>query len=210
MLSDPGTGSPRAILDGGPITAERTAAVSGVAIARFGPIAAATAGRPITPRASRSSAPACRAAATSRSSGNVLPGARVTIVDRHPERAAALAEVARGTAGDRVGDVLDRRAEPAGEADVVITAASFADPARRQVMDPTWLAADALVVAVDYATMVSAAVAREAALFLVDDARPVPGQSRCRPIRRLSRSRSHARRGDPRWHAAARHRDGSS
>ena len=44
VLSDPGTGAPRAILDGGPITAERTAAVSGVAIARFGPIAAATAG----------------------------------------------------------------------------------------------------------------------------------------------------------------------
>ena len=44
VLSDPTTGEPRAILDGGPITAERTAAVSGVAIARFGPRAAATMG----------------------------------------------------------------------------------------------------------------------------------------------------------------------
>src|SRR5918994_2803262 len=41
VLSDPATGEPVAILDGGPITAERTAAVSGVAIARFGPLAAA-------------------------------------------------------------------------------------------------------------------------------------------------------------------------
>ncbi|MGH2473758.1 MAG: ornithine cyclodeaminase family protein, partial [Candidatus Limnocylindrales bacterium] len=39
VMSDPATGEPKAILDGGPITAERTAAVSGVAIARFGPTA---------------------------------------------------------------------------------------------------------------------------------------------------------------------------
>src|SRR6185295_1636703 len=37
VLNDATTGRPRAILDGGPITAERTAAVSGVALARFRP-----------------------------------------------------------------------------------------------------------------------------------------------------------------------------
>ena len=37
LLGDPTTGVPTAILDAGPITAERTAAVSGVAIARFAP-----------------------------------------------------------------------------------------------------------------------------------------------------------------------------
>src|SRR5919201_3147519 len=37
ILNDPATGVPRAIVDGGPITAVRTAAISGVAIARFGP-----------------------------------------------------------------------------------------------------------------------------------------------------------------------------
>jgi ornithine cyclodeaminase/alanine dehydrogenase-like protein (mu-crystallin family) len=47
--------------------------------------------------------------------------------------------------------------------------ASFTDPARRQSMTPDWLASDALVIAVDYATMCSAEVARDAALFLVDD-----------------------------------------
>jgi ornithine cyclodeaminase/alanine dehydrogenase-like protein (mu-crystallin family) len=36
-------------------------------------------------------------------------------------------------------------------------------------MTADWLAADALVIPVDYATMCSAEVAREAALFLVDE-----------------------------------------
>src|SRR5207244_1275903 len=37
LADDPETGSPTPILDGGPITAQRTAAVSGLAIERFGP-----------------------------------------------------------------------------------------------------------------------------------------------------------------------------
>ncbi|MGZ4150506.1 MAG: hypothetical protein ACXVQJ_10725, partial [Actinomycetota bacterium] len=55
------------------------------------------------------------------------------------------------------------------EADVVVTAASFAAPADRQPMTGEWLTADALVVAIDYATIVAAEVARDAALFLVDE-----------------------------------------
>src|SRR3954454_20604817 len=38
VLNDAVTGRPRAILDGGPITALRTAAVSGAAIRRFAPV----------------------------------------------------------------------------------------------------------------------------------------------------------------------------
>ena len=53
------------------------------------------------------------------------------------------------------------------DADVVVTAASFGPV--RQVMTGEWLAADALVVPVDYATYLAAEVARDAALFLVDD-----------------------------------------
>ena len=48
-----------------------------------------------------------------------------------------------------------------------MTAASFGPV--RQVMTGDWLAADALVVPVDYATYLAAEVARDAALFLVDD-----------------------------------------
>jgi ornithine cyclodeaminase/alanine dehydrogenase-like protein (mu-crystallin family) len=52
-------------------------------------------------------------------------------------------------------------------ADVVLTAVSFGP--LRQVLTNDWLAPGALVVAVDYATMVAAEVARDAALFLVDE-----------------------------------------
>jgi ornithine cyclodeaminase/alanine dehydrogenase-like protein (mu-crystallin family) len=170
ILSDAATGEPRAILDGGPITAERTAAVSGVAIARFGPRAAATAGA--DDHAAR--ATIIGAGVQGRSHlevlGHTLPGVAVTIVDRHADRAEGLAEIARMTPG--IGSATTGPGnDPAAtrNADVVITAASFTDPARRQVMDGSWLGPSALVVPVDYATMCAASVAREATLFLVDD-----------------------------------------
>ena len=172
VLSDPATGEPRAILDGGPITAERTAAVSGVAIARFGPRAAATMGA--DDHAARATIIGAGVQGRSHLAvlGYTLPGVAVTIVDRHPERAEALADIARGTAGIRSATATtgadDARAATV-DADVVITAATFTDPARRQVMDASWLGPDALVVPVDYATMCAASVARDAALFLVDD-----------------------------------------
>jgi ornithine cyclodeaminase/alanine dehydrogenase len=50
---------------------------------------------------------------------------------------------------------------------VVVTAASFGPV--KQVMAPDWIAPDALVVPVDYATYASAALARDASLFLVDE-----------------------------------------
>ena len=99
--------------------------------------------------------------------GRVLPGVALTLFDRHPERAEALAEAARET--DGIGEVTlapDARAA-VRDADVVVTAASFGPV--RQVMTGDWLAADALVVPVDYATYLAAEVARDAALFLVDD-----------------------------------------
>jgi ornithine cyclodeaminase/alanine dehydrogenase-like protein (mu-crystallin family) len=172
VLSDPATGEPRAILDGGPITAERTAAVSGVAVARFGPRAAATVGADDhTARAT-----IIGAGVQGRSHlavlGYTLPGVALTIVDRHPDRAEALADIARDTAGigsaTAAPGAADPRAATVG-ADVVITAATFADAAHRQVMDGSWLGPDALVVPVDYATMCAASVARDAALFFVDD-----------------------------------------
>jgi ornithine cyclodeaminase/alanine dehydrogenase-like protein (mu-crystallin family) len=160
LLDDPRTGFPIGILDGGPITALRTAAVSGVAIRRFAPpagqqVRAALIGAGVQ---GRSHLPVL---------GHLLPGCELVVHDRHPDRAADLAELGRRTAGiDSVQVAPTAQAAMAG-ADVVVTAVSFG--AIRQVAPPDWLAADALVVAVDYATMVSAAVAREAALFLVDE-----------------------------------------
>jgi ornithine cyclodeaminase/alanine dehydrogenase-like protein (mu-crystallin family) len=169
ILSDPSTGQPQAILDGGPITALRTAAVSGVAIARFGPIAAAIAGAADhAPRVTIVGA-GVQGHSHLEVIGHVLPGATLTIVDRHPDRAEALATTAGETTGIAGAHVVGDAEEATRSADVVVTAASFTDPARRQVMDSSWLAADALVVPVDYATMCAASVARDAALFLVDD-----------------------------------------
>ena len=171
VLTDATTGVPRAILDGGPITAQRTAAVSGVAIARFGPMAAATAGAADhAPRATLIGA-GVQGDSHLEVLGYTLPGVALTIVDRHPERAEALADAARRVAGIASAEAVRPEAMRAAThvADVVVTAASFTDPARRQVMDGKWLAHDALVVPVDYATMLAASVARDAALFLVDD-----------------------------------------
>jgi ornithine cyclodeaminase/alanine dehydrogenase-like protein (mu-crystallin family) len=161
VINDAATGLPTAILDGGPITALRTAAVSGVAIRHFAPGVTGPG-----PRAAL-----IGAGVQGRSHlgvlGRVLPGVALTLFDRHPERAEALAGIARETAG--IGEVTvapDARDAVAG-ADVVVTAASFGPV--RQVMTSDWLAEDALVVPVDYATYLAAEVARDASLFLVDD-----------------------------------------
>jgi ornithine cyclodeaminase/alanine dehydrogenase-like protein (mu-crystallin family) len=160
VLNDATTGLPAAVLDGGPITAQRTAAVSGVAIRRFAP---PVSGRPVR-------AALIGAGVQGHSHlpvlGHVVPGLELAVFDRHPDRTQGLADEARLV--DGIGSVT---AAPSAEAavdgaDVVVTAASFGPV--RQVMTPDWLAADALVVPVDYATYCSAAVAVDAALFLVD------------------------------------------
>ena len=161
VLNDPASGLPIAILDGGPITAQRTAAVSGVAIRRYKPavedrparaalIGAGTQGRSHVPVL-----------------GRVLPGVQLRLFDRHPERATALAEAARATDGIGSVEVAPESRWAVKGADVVVTAASFGPV--RQVMTGDWLEPDALVVPVDYATYCAADVARDATLFLVDD-----------------------------------------
>lgn len=160
VLNDPGTGLPVAILDGGPITAARTAAVSGVAIQRFAP---RVGGRPV--RA------ALIGAGTQGHShvpvlARVLPGVQLSLFDRHRERAEALAAEAHSIDGIATATAAASAREAVTDADVVITAASFGPV--RQVMTSDWLAPTALVVPVDYATHCAAEVARDAALFLVD------------------------------------------
>jgi ornithine cyclodeaminase/alanine dehydrogenase-like protein (mu-crystallin family) len=160
VLVDALTGVPAAILDAGPITAERTAAVSGVAIARFAPLVE---GRP--PRAALIGA-GVQGHSHLAVIGRTLPGAGLAVFDRHPERAAALADSARATDGIRGVTVAATARDAVQDADVVVTAASFGPV--RQVMTEDWLAPDALVVPVDYATYCAAEVAARAALFLVD------------------------------------------
>ena len=163
ILNDPTTGVPRAILDGGPITAQRTAAVSGVALSRF---RAAPPGR--APRAAIIGA-GVQGHSHLEVLGHALPGVELAIHDRHPDRSDALADAARTTPGIAGASTATSARDAAAGADVVITAASFTDPGQRQTMTADWLTADALVIPVDYATMCAADVARGAALFLVDD-----------------------------------------
>src|ERR1019366_5102149 len=164
ILSDPLTGQPIALLDGAPITADRTAAVSGVAIQHWGPgfegrlAKVAILGAGVQARSHLAVL------------GHLLPGAAVSIFDRHPERAEALAAEAIATPGIRAAEAaLDAPHATAG-ADVVLTVVSFG-PIRQTLLNAD-LAPDALIIAVDYATSVHHAVAREAGLFLVDE----PGQ----------------------------------
>jgi ornithine cyclodeaminase/alanine dehydrogenase-like protein (mu-crystallin family) len=163
ILDDATSGLPVAILDGGPITAERTAAVSGVAIARFAPH--------ITGRATRAALIGAGVQGHSHLPviGHVLPGVVLAVYDRDRDRAEALAGAAAATPGVASARVAASVTDATASADVVVTAASFTTPDARQTLHGDALAIDALVVPIDYATMVAAEVARSAALFLVDD-----------------------------------------
>jgi ornithine cyclodeaminase/alanine dehydrogenase len=164
ILSDPLTGQPLAILDGAPITADRTAAVSGVAIRHWGPDGSSSTSRPVRVAIlgagvqARSHLPVI---------GHLLPGADLVIHDRHPERAGAVAAIARTTPGIARAESAESAAEAAHGADVVVTAISFGPI--RQTLRNAHLAPNALVIAVDYATSVHHEVAREVGLFLVDE-----------------------------------------
>ena len=70
-------------------------------------------------------------------------------------------------------------------------------------MTGDWLADDALVVPVDYATYCAAEVARDAGLFLVDERGQFLANRDAGAVRRLPGSDRHARRGAPRRHAAS-------
>ena len=162
LLNDPLTGLPTAILDAAPLTAMRTAAISGVAMARWAP--------PVRGRAVRVAiiGAGVQGMAHVPVVAHVLPGAELSLFDRDPDRATALAEAARRIPGIEAAQVAPSARDAIEGADVVITAATFVPPPERQVMTNDWLTPDALVVPVDYATYCAASVAREAALFVVD------------------------------------------
>jgi alanine dehydrogenase len=161
LLVDPRTGEPTAILDAAPITAARTAAVSGVAIARFSP---RVEGRPIRAAIIGAGVQGHSHVAVL---ARVLPAVSLAVFDRHPDRAEALAAASRATEGIGSVSVAPSARAAVETADVIVTAASFGRV--RQVMTNDWLRDDALVVPVDYATYCAAEVARDAALFLVDE-----------------------------------------
>ncbi len=162
LLNDPSTGVPLAMIDAGPITAHRTAAVSGVAIARWAPrdrdvpLHVAMLGAGVQ---ARSHLPVV---------GHLLPGSRLTVHDRNPERAEAIAADAAAGLGFGETDTAPSAVDAVRDADVVLTLISFGPD--RQGLPADAFRPDALVVAVDYDMSVPAALASEAALFVVDEA----------------------------------------
>jgi ornithine cyclodeaminase/alanine dehydrogenase-like protein (mu-crystallin family) len=163
LLSDPTTGRLRAILDGGPITAHRTAAVSGVALRRWLP----------EPSGERLRVALVGAGVQGHSHlpvlAHLLPGASLVVCDRHPDRAAELAARALD-----VGAFSEVRAEPEREAavdgaDVLLTMVSFGP--ERQGISAAALRVVPLIVAVDYDMCVPGDIARGAYTFAVDERR---------------------------------------
>jgi ornithine cyclodeaminase/alanine dehydrogenase-like protein (mu-crystallin family) len=164
ILSDGRTGQPRAVVDAGALTAHRTAAVSGLAIERWGP--------------RRGSAPRVAligAGAQARSHlpvvSHLLPDARLILCDQDAERVETLAQelaAAEPSIGRfaSVETTTDMRRAAHG-ADLVLTMISFGR--RHQAVPAETLGDAGLIVAVDYDMCVPAAVARAAALFIVDD-----------------------------------------
>ena len=164
LLNDPATGLATAIIDAGPITAQRTAAVSGVAIRAW-----AAPADPARPRAALIGA-GVQGHSHLPVLAHLLPGLDLAVFDRDAARAEALAAVARGLPGIASVRVAASARKAVSGADVVVSAASFAPPAERQAMTNDWLGPNALIVPVDYATMCAAEVARGAALFATDHA----------------------------------------
>jgi ornithine cyclodeaminase/alanine dehydrogenase-like protein (mu-crystallin family) len=162
IVNDAATGIPTSILDGGPITAQRTAAVSGLAIERYGParregLDVALIGAGVQ---AHSHLPIL---------AHLLPGATLHLFDPDKTRAAAFADVARSEPGIAAVAVHEQARDAIEPAAVVVTAASFGPPEESQSMTNAWLRDDATVVPIDYATYCAAEVARDAALFLVDE-----------------------------------------
>lgn len=166
ILNDPETGIPVAMLDGGPITAQRTAAVSGLAIRRWGP--GGVDGSPGDVDVAIIGA-GVQGHSHVLVVGHVLPGATLHLFDRDAGRAEALAAVARATPGIAGARVHGAARDAVGVAAVVISAASFGPASERQTMTSSWLRPEATIVPIDYATYCAAEVARDAALFLVDE-----------------------------------------
>jgi ornithine cyclodeaminase/alanine dehydrogenase-like protein (mu-crystallin family) len=158
LLNDAQTGLPTWIMDAGRITAVRTAAVSGVALRLL-------ASDDVTRVAILGAGTQARSHLEVLAA--LLPDANVCVHDRHPERAAAVAQEADAATGGGSVSAAGSVEEAIDGAQVVITVATLGAEAKR--LGPTDVAPGTLVVAVDFATYVSPELAEAAAVFAVDD-----------------------------------------
>jgi ornithine cyclodeaminase/alanine dehydrogenase-like protein (mu-crystallin family) len=160
IRNDATSGVPLAILDGAPITAERTAAVSGVALREWWPHETAPARVALVGAGVQGASHVDVLAEVGR-------GSALAVVDRHQERADELADRARAT-GAFADVTASTQIEPAvAAADVVLTMVSFGP--QHQAVTAQAFGHARLIVAVDYDMCVPGAVVAASSLFVVDD-----------------------------------------
>jgi ornithine cyclodeaminase/alanine dehydrogenase len=158
VLNDAETGLPIWIMDAARITAVRTAAVSGVAIERYA--------APGTQRVALLGA-GVQARSHLEVITALLPDATVSLFDRNPGRAAALATETNTGVGRELVTAVPSAAAATAAAQVVVSVATLGAPAERLM--PAAVAPGTLLVAVDFATYVTPELARAARVFAVDD-----------------------------------------
>jgi len=151
VLNDPETGQPQCVMDGAEITAQRTAAASGVCVRHFAPIDWHTVALLGCGEQGR-----CHLRVLSA----LNPAARFRAYDPDPERAAGLP--------GRVTPVATPE-EALEEADIVVTAGPILT-SPEPVITPAWLADSYLALPLDFDSYVHAEAVQDADLFLVDDA----------------------------------------
>jgi len=159
LMCDPMTGRPRAVMDAGPITVARTAAISGVAIATWGPTSPA----PIVGLVGAGA----QAEGHLEVLRSVLPGSHLRIHDRDAARADALAARAMESGSFAETTTTESALACIEGADVVLTMVSFGPD--RQTVPAEGFRDARVVVTVDYDMCLPSSVAQGAALFLVDE-----------------------------------------
>ncbi|MGZ4431601.1 MAG: NAD(P)-binding domain-containing protein [Gaiellales bacterium] len=150
VVNDAGTGVPRAVMDAAEITAARTAAASGACVRAFAPEGWSRVAILGCGEQGRYHAAVLR---------SLHPGAEIRAYDRHPERAAAVAERAMACGSPR---------EAVEGAEVVVTAAAIVrqpDPP----IAPDWVGARCLLLPIDFDALVQPATVAASGLFVSDD-----------------------------------------
>lgn len=150
ILSDPETGLPLAVMDGGEITAARTAAASGVCVRRFAPVGWREAAILGCGEQGRHHARLLR---------TLNPDVRIRAYDPHPERAAALGE---GVA------IASEPREAVEGAEVVVTAGPILENPPSP-LSADWLGKRWLALPLDFDFYFQAGAIAAADLFAVDD-----------------------------------------
>ncbi len=160
VLNDARTGVPLAILDGADITAQRTAAVSGVAVREFWP-------RDLSEPTIAMIGAGVQGASHLEVLEEVGAGARLIVVARHLDRADSLATRARASGRFAHASASADPEAAVAAADIVLTMIPFG--LHRQLLPADGLARARLIVSVDYDMCVPAAVANRAPRFLTDN-----------------------------------------